>query len=228
MSLKQLSHPQRIQFLIEFVGNIVSNSTKDIRLKKLIKVERLKRKLLPEPEPSLEHIGKSIIFEKPVQQMQKSTPVKRFQPNFHLKSPPGKMNSTPHVKSVIKTLRPSIEKGMEHNFLTDHETRSADKLIVEINKLINDKNVQMIECPGPNRNLLVKVRNNVNTTKLNLNEAEIKNIVMYFSDYARIPIVGGILKTSVDELIISAVVSEYAGSRFIINKRNPYDLIGQI
>ena len=61
--------------------------------------------------------------------------------------------------------------------------------------------------------------------KLILNEAEIKNVIIYFSDYARIPIVGGILKTSIESMMISAVVSDYAGSRFIINKRSPYDLI---
>ena len=85
----------------------------------------------------------------------------------------------------------------------------------------------MIECPGPGRNVLVKVRNNVNVTKLNFNEAEIKNVIMHFSDLSRIPIVGGILKTSIESMMISAVVSEYAGSRFIVSKRNPYDLIQQ-
>jgi hypothetical protein len=58
-----------------------------------------------------------------------------------------------------------------------------------------------------------------------LNETEIKNVIVYFSDYARIPIVGGILKTSIESMMISAVISDYAGSRFIINKRTPYDLI---
>ncbi len=216
MSLKQLSHEQRIRFLIEFVGNIVLHSTEDERLKKLIKVERLKRKILPEPEPDLTPVGKSVIFEKPVEKkMQKSSYSTPIKPTFHLKSVP---------KKIAKTPRPIMTPQMQHN-LTTGEVRSADKLMVEINKLIDDKNVQMIECPGPGRNVLVKVRNKVNVTKLKLNEAEIKNVITYFSDYARIPIVGGILKTSVDQLMISAVISEYAGSRFIINKRNPYDLI---
>lgn len=216
MSLKQLSHEQRILFLIEFVGNIVQHSTEDERLKKLIKVERLKRKILPEPEPNIDHIGKSVIFEKPVEKkLQKSEFPTQVKPTFHLKKVPQKIQKTP---------RPMMTPQMQHN-LVSGEVRSADKLMVEINKLIDDKNVQMIECAGPGKNVLVKVRNKVNVTKLTLNEGEIKNVINYFSDFARIPIVGGILKTSVNELMISAVISEYAGSRFIINKRNPYDLI---
>jgi len=227
MSLKQLSHQQRINFLIEFVGNIVAHSTQDERLKKLIKVERLKRKILPEPEPNLEHIGNSIIFEKPIEnKLQKSpfhNPNKLNKPTFHLQKVPNKIMK--RSKTIMKTPRPVMIQQKQHG-LTSGEVRSADKLMVEINKLIEDKNVQMIECPGPGKKFLVKVRNRVNMTKLNLNEAEIKNIIAYFSDYARIPIVGGILKTSVNQLMISAVISEYAGSRFIINKRNPYDIIG--
>ena len=216
MSLKQLSHEQRIKLLIEFVGNIVVHSTEDERLKKLIKVERLKRKILPEPEPNIDHIGKSVIFEKPVEKLQKSIHINPVKPTFHLQKVPQK---------IMKTPRPIMTPQLQHN-LSSGEVRSADEIMIEINKLIEDKNVQMIECPGPGKKFLVKVRNRVNMTKLTLNEGEIKNVIAYFSDYARIPIVGGILKTSVDQLMISAVISEYAGSRFIINKRNPYDLIG--
>ena len=200
------------------------HSTKDQRLKKLIKVERLKRKLLPEPPVNLESIGKSIIFDQPAPEFQKSQPIHEYKHTFHLQRLPKKMVMKPPMIKIPK--HPKII--MTNPSVSGHKTKSTDELMGEINKILNDKNVQMIECPGPGRNVLVKVRNNVNVTKLNLDEAEIKNIIIYFSDYARIPIVGGILKTSVEDLMISAVVSDYAGSRFIINKRNPYDLIGQM
>ena len=62
MSLQQLPPKKRILFLIEFVAEIVTHSAEDERLKKLIKVERIKRKLVPEPPVDLSPIGKSIIF----------------------------------------------------------------------------------------------------------------------------------------------------------------------
>ena len=98
----------------------------------------------------------------------------------------------------------------------------------KIDPLIHDNAVQMIECPGPGKNVLVKARNKINGTKVVLNEADIKNIITYFSMYAKIPIMGGILKAAVDNLIISAVVSEYVGSRFIITKKSPYQLIENV
>jgi|AP95_1055475.scaffolds.fasta_scaffold56013_2 hypothetical protein len=212
MSLQQLPPKKRILFLIEFVAEIVTHSAEDERLKKLIKVERIKRKLVPEPPVDLSPIGKSIIFE---QEFQKSKPIKPVNQVFHRKQPPRKIYKTPGE---------TITKNIRHS-LMGHEIRPNEEVIADLNKIINDKNVQMIECPGPGRNILVKVKNDVNLTKLILNEAEIKNVIIYFSDYARIPIVGGILKTSIESMMISAVVSDYAGSRFIINKRSPYDLI---
>lgn len=197
------------------------HSTEDEKLKKLIKVERIKRKLLPE-ETNLEHVGKSIIFEKPVEnEFQRSKPIMQVRHTFLKTRPPKKII---HRETMGRISKPKLKPSATVP-VSGHTTRNTEELIEKLNKLIYDKNVQMIECAGPGRNVLVKVRNNVNVTKLNFNEAEIKNVIMYFSDLSRIPIVGGILKTSIESMMISAVVSEYAGSRFIISKKNPYDLI---
>mgnify|MGYP001610347913 FL=1 len=83
----------------------------------------------------------------------------------------------------------------------------------------------MIECPGPGKNILVKVRNMVNVTKIILSEDEIKDIINFFSTATRIPISKGILKARLDNLLISAIVSDLTGSRFIMNKKSPYELI---
>ena len=212
MSLQQLPPKKRVLFLIELVAEMVTHSAEDERLKKLIKVERIKRKLVPEPPVDLSPIGKSIIFE---QEFQKSKPIKPVRQVFYKKRSSAKNYEIANL---------GAPKNIKHS-LMGHQTRPNEEIIADLNKIINDKNVQMIECPGPGKNILVKVKNNVNLTKLILNEAEIKNVIIYFSDYARIPIVGGILKTSIESMMISAIVSDYVGSRFIINKRSPYDLI---
>ena len=85
--------------------------------------------------------------------------------------------------------------------------------------------VQLIECPGPGKNVLVKVRNKINLTKIAMNAQEIDKIIEYFSQEAKIPIINGILKAAVGDMVISAVSSQYAGSRFIITKKSPYSLI---
>jgi len=64
--------------------------------------------------------------------------------------------------------------------------------------------------------------NKLNQTPVGLTQNEIENIINEFSKQAKIPLVRGILKAAVGNLIISAVASEYVGSRFIINKMNPF------
>ncbi len=95
----------------------------------------------------------------------------------------------------------------------------------KIEKLLQDKTIQSIECPGPEKNILVKRFNKINITKESLSQEEITDLINNFSNQAKIPIIGGILKAAVGNLIISAVISEYVGSRFIINKITPYSLI---
>ena len=95
----------------------------------------------------------------------------------------------------------------------------------KLDQLIRDPSIQSIECSGPNKNILVKRYNKINATRIILNQSEITDVIDIFSVKAKIPVVGGILKAAVGNLIISAVISEFVGSRFIINKITPYSLI---
>lgn len=207
MPLEQLSDIQRILFLQEFVAEVVIQSTEDEKLKHLIKVERIKRKLVKEPEVNLEPAS-NIIFN---EEFQKSKAIKEVRYPFITRKIPTKINQ--FIKPLISN----------QNF-SNTKTRTINEVMNEINKIINDKSVQTIECPGAGKNVLVKVRNKINLTKIILNEEEIKNVINYFSDSVRIPVIGGILKASLGNITISAIISD-SGSRFIINKNNPYNLI---
>ena len=105
------------------------------------------------------------------------------------------------------------------------QTNPTSNPLAKIESLVKDQGVQLIECPGAGKFILVKVRNKINTTKITLTEEEIKAIIDYFAQQADIPIVGGILRAAVDDMLISAVSSNYVGSRFIITKKSPYSLI---
>lgn len=96
----------------------------------------------------------------------------------------------------------------------------------KINPLLRDNTVVSIECPGPGKNIMIRKYNQVNMTRIVLSEPEINSIIDHFSKEARIPLAGGILKAAVGNSVISAVVSEFVGSRFVINKITPYSLIG--
>lgn len=246
MSLKQLDNVQRILFLKEFVSEIVINSAEDEILKKRIKEEKLKRKLGQEgpeldkyvilepkkhttkPAPPLENEifasnEASSSFEKSL-----STPVQK--PIIHRRPLPKKIIHKPTFASQVRPISPleqikPIMPTQQYEQQPATQTTTTVDSLKKLDHLIRDKSVQTIECPGPGKNILVKVRNRINATNITLTEVEIKNIIIYFSNAAKIPVLSGILKASSGPLLISAIESDYAGSRFIINKKSPYSLI---
>lgn len=105
-----------------------------------------------------------------------------------------------------------------------------DREIIDIGKLnlfLTDKAITMIECPGPHKFVLIKKAGKVNLTKIILTQEEIDKIIENFSKAARIPLIGGVFKASTGKLTISAILSEFVGSRFIIYKASPYSIIEQ-
>lgn len=91
----------------------------------------------------------------------------------------------------------------------------------KLNSLIADPGVENIECPGPNKNLLVKKSGRVQKTSLLLTNIEIKKIIKDFSEKTKIPLVKGTFKAALGNLILTAIVSEFAGTKFILQKKTP-------
>ncbi|MFH1359286.1 MAG: hypothetical protein ABIH37_05340 [archaeon] len=232
MSLKQLKDLERIYFLQYFTAELVKNTARDIELRNRIEAEKIKIKFIqPHEETKLDHIGvsfnqepiepkKEIEFEKSLHEKKELiAPVHHIK---FIKKPKRFQRPRPIVK-----LKPKPAKTPFPIFSNKEKLPQGtiDTALKKIEPLIQDKSIQLIECPGPGKNVLVKARNKINTTKVALSENEIKNVINYFSDKSMIPIIGGILKAAVDDLIISAIISEFVGSRFIINKKSPYELI---
>ena len=97
----------------------------------------------------------------------------------------------------------------------------------KLNSLISDPRVRSIECQGPNKNILVHKDGTVQKTSLVLTSDEVENTIKDFSEKTRIPLIGGTFKAALGNLIITAVTSDFVGSRFIIQKKNPFKpLIG--
>ena len=90
--------------------------------------------------------------------------------------------------------------------------------LTKIETILKDPLINMLECPGPGKLVLVRTLGAVKTTQISLNEEEIRQVINQFSEQARIPLMTGIFKAAVGNLIITAVLSEFAGSRFIISK----------
>jgi hypothetical protein len=91
-----------------------------------------------------------------------------------------------------------------------------------VTQLLLDPAVISIECPGPGRNLLVNKSGAVQTASLTLAKEEIDVIMNEISDATRIPLMPGLFKAAFQDLMITAVVSDFVGTRFMIHKQTPF------
>jgi hypothetical protein len=111
------------------------------------------------------------------------------------------------IKSLERKEAPEIPEG---NFDLD-----------KIKRILMDRNVINIECPGEKRYLIINRNGKRIPIKVMLGKNDIEEIINYFSQESRIPRIGGIFKAIVEDMIITAIDSEFAGSKFIITKLRP-------
>jgi len=83
--------------------------------------------------------------------------------------------------------------------------------------LINDLNVESIECPGPNQKVFVEGKMGKKSTGTILSQEEINQIFNEFSSKSKIPIGEGISKVAVGRLTFTAIKTE-SETTFIIKK----------
>lgn len=90
----------------------------------------------------------------------------------------------------------------------------------KLNKFLSDPSIQTIECNGEGEKIIIKVPNK-RPTEVTLTKEEIDNVIAAFSDKSRIPADEGVFRAAVGRWMISAIISEVIGTKFII-KRIPY------
>lgn len=99
----------------------------------------------------------------------------------------------------------------------------------KIKPLMDDVAVTSIECNGPGKNLMIIRAAGRQPTRIVLNGEEIKFILETVSERTHIPVLEGVFRAQDDGYSIHAVVSDIVGSRFVIKKDTPYNLLdGQI
>jgi hypothetical protein len=84
--------------------------------------------------------------------------------------------------------------------------------------LIRDPQVDYIECPAENQNIMIKKAGHTLKTQVILTKEEIISIITAFSEKTRIPLIEGLLNAKYDNLEMSAIVSNVISPSFIIKK----------
>ena len=161
-----------------------------------------------------------------------------WQPAQQITYAPAEKISLPkkQLPQTIQTtpLKPGIEKfipSMMHQF-SESPIKPPPLQIIpgqpipritlgKITPLLNERSISSIECPGPNKNLLVFKGGTIEATPIILTQNEIDEIMEEISAITRIPIVQGVFKAAITNLIFTAVISEFVGTRFLIEKRRP-------
>jgi hypothetical protein len=125
----------------------------------------------------------------------------------------------------IQTVKPaqpikSIQvKEIQTNQPLNNESNNIDGM-EKISPLINDPMVQLIDCPGPEKIVSITSFGQIKTTGIILSKEEIDQILQNFSDKSRIPLIPGVFKALIENLSVTAVISELLGNRFVIQKRS--------
>jgi hypothetical protein len=102
--------------------------------------------------------------------------------------------------------------------------QSSDNVLLpktgsKILQFLHDPAIIGIECPGPDKNILVNRLGTILPASLSLTPTEIQAILNEVSEATRIPIISGVFKALYKSLLITAVISDFTGTRFIIEKR---------
>ncbi len=89
----------------------------------------------------------------------------------------------------------------------------------KINKFITDPTVQAIQCDGSFMPLKILKKDETIDTDMELNDREITDIINAFARHVGKEVKGPVFKASIKGLMISAVVSDFIGTKFIITKK---------
>jgi hypothetical protein len=247
MSIKLIAKNQTPQqrFLDEFTLEIVLNLLKariesikqkeaEEKTKKAVEVEKLKLKFQQYSQPTVRSLQpqeattqklqivpelkqeKTIPMPIQIQPIKQNIPQKPIK-TFHkeINEPPQKFQLQPQKQ--VNVLSPEI-----------NSTKNAiDKILF----LINNPQISHIECRAENTNVVIRKSGQMTRTEIILSKEEILQVIKYFSEKAKIPLIEGLLLAHVDNLEISATISESSSSSFIIKKiqqnQNPFQMANQ-
>jgi len=131
-------------------------------------------------------------------------------------------NSKIKLKEIDSLPILHLNQNRPINNLPNKVQRSGSIELGKLSPIIADPSIQIIECAGPGKNIFVRKGNSILSSRISLTEEEIKKILEEFSKESKIPLLKGVFKAAVENLLITAVISDFVESRFIIQKRNPF------
>lgn len=214
--LKQTSKEFRKLFLLEFTRQLIDAYVpKDIaKLEKILKKEGKEGTITQQESREL---VKSIIHEKEKELKfleEKRTPLKQRRPDLKQG-----LDSLRRMRPVLRI--PETRLPQTFQYLKPTPT-STEIDLGKLNAFVQDPLVKVIECMGSDENLIVHGSMGTKPTNIILKKEEIDEIIKKFAETAKIPRDEGVFKAVVGRLVLSAIISEIVGSKFVIRKMMYY------
>jgi hypothetical protein len=225
MLLEQTSKEFRMRFLLRLTRELIENTKTYQELKIKREIEFIEKKKEERPVIARE-IQKQEEIKRTVSEKMREEH-KRISEMEHKGLPIGlQALSTPiqkPVRQIIVRKAPQIPQIPEPalpptvSYLRPIPT-SEEIDLGRINILVRDPLVKIIESDGPEENIFVVGMMGRKPTAIKLSKEELQAVLERFSTASKIPLHEGLFKAAVGRLVISAVVSEIAGIKFVIRK----------
>ena len=207
----------RSLFLEEFIKRIIikSGPQRPKIEKKEVLLEKLEEAVVSPPKLVIEH--------KKIEPVKKIFPIvakKPTQPTFTpkvIKIGTPEIPKLPSTKPIIPQAKPIIPQAKP--IITPTPQTPKVTIMDRLNRIFSDPGVQVLNCPGPDKNITITRSGMMQTSPFSFNEKEIKEFMNELSEKTRIPLIPGIIKVIFQNLIITAVVSEFVGTKFIAERR---------
>ncbi len=231
--LEQTSKDFRASFLLMLTKEIIEHTEtyKSLKIKKEIKEFDIKEKKEPaltegvrKEEVRKEEI-KELVKERIKKESEKISEMKKTGLLPYLRTISKPMENLTQMRARIKKIPPILripEPALPETVSYLKPIPTSENLdLVKLSILIRDPLVKIIECNGPEENIIVIGMMGRKPTPIKLSKEEMNEILKKFSGASRIPLHEGLFKAAVGNLIMSAVISEIAGIKFVIRKISP-------
>lgn len=204
--MKQLSKNFKKLFLLYFTKELIlhSNEGEFLRLQNLTEVPALQKK------EEIKEFLHSIKRKMPLRKHELEKGDLNFSQIFKEKMP-----TIPLQRKALMIPQTTLPPHLQY---LKPVPKDIQINLEKLNPLIKDPAVKIIECNGPDEHIIVKGKMGVRPTNIVLGKEEINKIITTFSQASHIPIHEGIYKVVAGRLILSAIVSQVVGSKFMIKK----------
>ena len=203
-------------FLLEFTRQLIDNTTTSeiSRLKKILKEKEFffKRNQEESEKSIIQDIIKAKERELLIVKEQSRKPVQQFKENISDRP----LRNTRFSGRVLRIPETRLPQNLQYLKPVPVENISID--LGKLNLFLRDSAVEIIECSGADQEITVKGRMGTKPTEVKLTKDEIDEVINKFSKESKIPLTKGIYKVALGKLILSAIISDVVGSKFIISK----------